>query len=144
MIFVMKSHSKVVLFRERFLGIAFLTVIQFIVGIIHAISGFALLSGSVSLASFSMIPMIYAVYTLVYGSITLIFTYLLWRGRRSGWIGTVSVSLLVIFVDVLAVFDLSNVLSVPAPKVAAIGEIPYSILVFVYLLQHHVKSKYNS
>ena len=131
----MKRLEKVVTFRGRFLGIAILVVIQFVVGIIHVLFGFALLSGSFSVASYSMAPMVYTFYTLAYGWLTLLFTYLIWAGKRSGWIGTVAVSLFVIIVDVLAVLDLSNVLGVPSPKVAAMGEIPFSILILVYLLQ---------
>ena len=140
----MKRSEGVVSVRGRFLGIAVLAVVQFIVGIIHVFFGFALLSGSFSVASYSLMPMVYTVYTLVYGLLTLFFTYLIWAGKRSGWIGTVAVSLFVILVDTLAVLDLSNVLGIPAPKVAAIGEIPFSILVLVYLLQYHVRSKYNT
>lgn len=139
----MKRSTKDVTFRERFLGITVLVVVQLIVGIIHVIFGFALLSGGFSVVSYSMIPMMYAFYTLIYGLLTLFFTYLIWLGKRSGWIGTVAVSLFVIIVDILAVLDLSNVLGIPVPKVAAIGEIPFGILILVYLLQYHVRSKYG-
>ena len=139
----MKRSTKDVTFRERFLGITVLVVVHLIVGIIHVIFGFALLSGGFSVVSYSMIPMMYAFYTLIYGLLTLFFTYLIWLGKRSGWIGTVAVSLFVIIVDILAVLDLSNVLGIPAPKVAAIGEIPFGILILVYLLQYHVRSKYG-
>ncbi len=139
----MKDHTNVVTVRGRFLGIAVLVVVQFIVGIIHVIFGFALLSGRFSFASYSTMSMVYTVYTLVYGWLILFFAYLLWTGKRSGWIGTVAVSLFVILVDTLAVLGLSNVLGIPSPKVVAIGEIPFSILVLIYLLQHHVKSKYS-
>jgi len=139
----MKRSTKDVTFRERFLGITVLVVVQLIVGIIHVIFGFTLLSGGFSVVSYSMIPMMYTFYTLSYGLLTLFFTYLIWLGKRSGWIGTVAVSLFVIIVDILAVLDLSNVLGIPAPKVAAIGEIPFGILILVYLLQYHVRSKYG-
>ncbi|MFC1486078.1 hypothetical protein ACFLRN_00080 [Thermoproteota archaeon] len=139
----MKRSTKDVTFRERFLGITVLVVVQLIVGIIHVIFGFNLLSGGFSVVSYSMIPMMYTFYTLSYGLLTLFFTYLIWLGKRSGWIGTVAVSLFVIIVDILAVLDLSNVLGIPAPKVAAIGEIPFGILILVYLLQYHVRSKYG-
>ena len=139
----MKRSTKDVTFRERFLGITVLVVVQLIVGIIHVIFGFTLLSGGFSVVSYSMIPMMYTFYTLSYGLLTLFFTYLIWLGKRSGWIGTVAVSLFVIIVDILAVLDLSNVLGIPVPKVAAIGEIPFGILILVYLLQYHVRSKYG-
>jgi hypothetical protein len=38
---------------------------------------------------------------------------------------------------------LSNILSIPAPKFAAIGEIPFSILIIIYLLQNHIRSIYQ-
>ena len=139
----MKRSKGGVSVRGRFLGIAVLVVVQFIVGIIHVLFGFALLSGSFLVASYSVMPTVYTFYTLVYGWLTLFFTYLIWVGKRSGWIGTVAVSLFVILVDVLAVLDLSNVLGIPSPKVVAIGEVPFSILVLVYLLQYHIRSKYN-
>ncbi len=139
----MKRPTNVVIFRGRFLGIAVLVVVQFIVGIIHVVFGFALLSGSFSFSSYSILPIVYTVYTLVYGWLTLFFAYLMWAGKRSGWIGTVAVSLFMILVDTLAVLGLSNVLGIPSPKVAAIGEIPFSILVLIYLLQQYVRSKYN-
>jgi len=139
----MNRSKKDVTFRRRYLGIVFLASIQFIVGLIHFIFGLALILGYYSFAAHSMLPMIYSVYTLVYGLLTLFFAYLLWMGKRSGCIGTVAVSLFIIIVDTLAVFDMSNILSIPAPIVAAIGEIPFSILIFVYLLQHHVRSKYK-
>ena len=139
----MKRSTKDVTFRGRFLGVTVLVVVHLIVGIIHVIFGFALLSGGFSVVSYSMIPMIYTFYTLIYGLLTLFFTYLIWLGKRSGWIGTVAVSLFVILVDIIAVLGLSNVLGIPSPKVAAIGEIPFSILVLIYLLQYHVRSKYS-
>ena len=143
-ILVMKRQPKVVTVRGRFFGIAVLVVIQFINGIIHTFSGFALLLGGyIPVASPSMAPLIFNYYTLAFGILTVFFTYLFWTGKRSGWIGTVAVSLFVILMDIIAVLGLSNVLGIPSPKVAAIGEIPFSILVLIYLLQHHVRSKYS-
>jgi hypothetical protein len=52
--------------------------------------------------------MIYSIYTFVYRLLTLLFTYFIWKDKSFGWIGTVAVSLLVIIVDTLAVFDLVN------------------------------------
>ena len=116
---------KVVTFRGRFLGIAVLVGVQFIIGIIHAVFGFAMLSSDFSLAAFSVTPLVYSIYTLAYGLLTLLFTYLIWMGKRLGWVGTVAVSLFVIFADVLTVLEVFNVLAIP--KIAAIGEIPFSI-----------------
>ena len=129
-------------FRGRSLGIVILVAIQFVVGIIHTIFGFMMLSGNFSATSFSLEPAIYSIYTLVYGCLTLIFTYLLWLQKRSGWLGTIVVSLFVIFADTLTVFNLLSVLGIP--KTAAIGEIPFSIMVIAYLVQLHGRSKYSS
>ncbi|MFA5363742.1 MAG: hypothetical protein WC325_00990 [Candidatus Bathyarchaeia archaeon] len=136
----MKRPEATISVKGRFLGVALLVVIQFIVGVIHIILGLATISVNPLGASFSMT---YNVYTLVYGCLTVFFTYLLWNGKRLGWIGTVATSIFVIVVDSLAAFDVSNILSIPAPKFAAIGKITFSILVLAYLLQHHVTSKYN-
>lgn len=137
----MKKPTKNVTIRGQFLGVIVLVVIQFIVGIIHIFFGFAMLSGNFSVASYSMTPLIYSFYTLAYGCLTFFFTYLFWIGKRFGWIGIVAVSLFVILADTLTAFNLFNGLGIP--KVAAIGEIPFSILILTYLLQHHVRSKYN-
>jgi len=139
----MKSSKTIVMYKNRFLGILFLVIIQLIVGFTHIFFGLALISGIFSFNSYSIAPTIYTVYTLVYGLLTAFFTYLIWKRKRLGWIGTVAISIFVILVDSLALFDLTNILSIPAPKFAAIGEIPFSILVLAYLLQNHVRLKYN-
>ena len=139
----MKSSKTIVMYKNRFLGILFLVIIQLIVGFTHIFFGLALISGIFSFNSYSIAPTIYMVYTLVYGLLTAFFTYLIWKRKRLGWIGTVAISIFVILVDSLALFDLTNILSIPAPKFAAIGEIPFSILVLAYLLQNHVRLKYN-
>jgi hypothetical protein len=129
-------------FRGWSLGIVILVAIQFVVGVIHTIFGFMMLSGNFSAISFSLEPTIYSIYTLIYGCLTLIFTHLLWLQKCSGWLGTIVVSLFVIFLDMLTVFNLLSVLGIP--KTAALGEIPFSIIVIAYLVQGNVRSKYNS
>ncbi|WGM89300.1 MAG: hypothetical protein IAX21_07050 [Candidatus Bathyarchaeota archaeon] len=138
----MKKSKKQVTFKQRYLGIVFIVIVQAIVGTIHLFFGLALISGNFS---FSTYPTMfsYSIYTLVYGSLTIIFTYWIWKEKQLGWIGTVTIALFVITVDSLAVFNVTNFLGIPAPKVAAIGEIPYSMLALVYLLQNHVRAKYN-
>ena len=138
----MKMSKSDVTFKQRYLGIMFLVIVQLIVGLIHIVFGLALISGIFSFST-HLTTIIYSLYTLVYGFLTVFFTYLVWKGKRLGWIGTVAISVFVIIVDSLAVFDLSNILGIPAPKFAAMGEIPFSILVLAYLLQYHVRSKYN-
>ena len=85
--------------------------------------------------------MIYNFYTLAYGLLVVFFTYLFWKERRLGWIGTVAVSLFVIIVDTLALFDLINVLGIP--KTAGLGEIPYSLFILFYLFEDHIRLKYS-
>jgi hypothetical protein len=138
----MKTSKKDITFRGRYLGILFLVSINLIIGLIHLTVGLAMVLGCYSFAAYST-TMIYSVYTLVYGFLIVVLTYLVWKGNRMGWIGTVAISTFVIIIDSLAVFKLSNILSIPAPNFAAIGEIPFSILVLVYLLQNHVRAKYN-
>jgi hypothetical protein len=42
----MERPGKVPAFKGRFLGIAVLVAVQFIIGVIHVVFGFAMLSGS--------------------------------------------------------------------------------------------------
>lgn len=137
----MERPKKTVTFKGRFLGIAVLVVVQLVIGVIHVLFGFAMLSGSFSASAFSLTPLVYSVYTLAYAALTLLFTYLVWVGKRLGWLGTVAISSFVILADALAVLDLLSVLGIP--KFAAVGEIPFSVLVIAYLLQPHIRSKYR-
>ena len=136
----MESRRQVPVFKGRFLGVAVLVAVQFLIGVIHVVFGFAMLSGSFSFAAVSVAPIVYSIYTATYGLLTLFFAYLVWVGRRSGWIGTAAVSSFVILADTLTVLGLLSVLGIP--RLAAVGEIPFSILVIAYLLQPHVRSKY--
>lgn len=138
----MKKPSNEISIKGRSFGIFLLTIIQLINGIIHSYYGLAMISGDYSAEAFSLLPMVYSVYTLAYGLLNLIFIYLFWLGKRSGWIGTIIVSLFVIIVDVLAVFNLMNFLGIPSYSMAILGEILYSTLLVVYLLQFHVRLKY--
>ena len=148
----MNKSDKVPTFRGRFLGIAILVGIQVINGLIHTFSGLVLvLDILIRMASSSNAPFIFGVYNLIYGLLTVFFIYLLWKGRRLGWIGTVAVSLFVIIEDTLTVLNLLNFPAIL--KTAAFGEIPYStcmharalmhLLITIYLLQNHVRSKYE-
>ena len=131
-----------VTFKNRYLGVVFLVVVQSIVGAIHLFFGLAMISANFSFNAYQTL-MSYSIYTLVYGFLTILFTYWIWKQKRLGWIGTVTIALFVITIDSLAVFNVTNFLGIPAPKVAAIGEIPYSLLGLVYLLQNHIRSKYD-
>jgi hypothetical protein len=137
----MERPSSVPFFKGRFLGVAVLVTVQLIIGFIHLVFGFSMLSDNLTATALSFTPLAYGIYTSAYGLLTLLFTYLIWTGERLGWIGTVAVSLFVIFADSLTVLGLTNILGIP--KFAAVGEIPFSILVLAYLLQTHVRSKYS-
>lgn len=138
----MKKSKNDVTFRGRYLGILVLVIVLSIVGFVHVFFGLALISGNLHFGSYST-ALIYSVYTFVYGFLAVFFSYLLWKEKRTGWIGTVSILIFVIVVDTLAVYNLSNILNVPAPNFAAIGEIPFSILILAYLFQDHIRSKYD-
>jgi uncharacterized membrane protein (DUF2068 family) len=137
----MKKPDRVVTFRGRFLGIGVLVAIQVINGLIHTFFGLVLVLGSyVSFVSAST-ALVFSFYTLIYGVLTLLFTYLLWKCKRSGWIGTVAVAVFVIIADSLTVLDLLTFLGIV--KTAAILEIPYSLVTVLYLIQRHVRTKYG-
>lgn len=139
----MNKKRTIITFRNRYLGVIVCVVIQLIVGLIHIFFGLNMLVGNFSIANFSTIPTsYYSLYTFVYGILTFVFTYLFWTGSRSGWIGIILVSLFVILADTLTFLNILTILGIP--KIAAIGEIPFSILIVVYLLQNHVRSKYTA
>ena len=113
-------------FKGRYPGVFVLVFLQFLVVAIHAAIGLGLVfaaSGELG----------YNVYTFLYGVFTIIFAYGLWSGKKSGYLGTIIVSILVIVVDVSAVLGMSLIAGVPRP--AALGEIVYSLVVMVYLFQ---------
>jgi len=97
-----------------------------LVGAIHAIIGSALLFSATG-------ELAYSIYTFLYGISCIIFAYGLWADKKTGWLGTIIVSLFVILVDVSTVLGISLIPGVP--RAAAIGEIPYSLAVLVYLFQ---------
>ncbi|UCC58640.1 MAG: hypothetical protein JSW14_01600 [Candidatus Bathyarchaeum sp.] len=113
-------------FKGRYLGVLILVLAQFLVGAVHAVIGLGLIFGMPG--EFG-----YSIYTFLYGIITVIFGYGIWGGRRSGWVGTIFVALFVIVVDVFTVLNVSLIAGVP--RSAAFGEIFYSLVVLLYLLQ---------
>ena len=129
-------------FKDRYLGIIVLITVQFIVGLIHIIFGLIMLLGNFSVTTFPTTSTIYSSYTFIYGTLTFVFAYLLLTNKQSGWIGTILVSLFVIMADTLTALNMLIILGIP--KIAAIGEIPYGILIIGYLAQNHVRSKYNN
>ena len=113
-------------FKGRYPGVFVLVILQFLVGSIHAAIGLGLVfaaSGELG----------YNVYTFLYGVVTIIFTYGLWSVKKSGYLCTIIVSILVIVVDVSAFLGMSLIAGVP--RAAALGEIMYSLVVMAYLFQ---------
>jgi hypothetical protein len=132
-------------YKGRSIGILAVVAVQFLVGFIHVVFGFWLLStplvmpfgGSTSASG----PDVYSLYTIAFSFLTLIFATLLWFGKRWGWIGTVTVGLFVIVADSLTLLDLPSIPEIP--KFAGFGEISYSVLVILFLMQTHIRSKYK-
>ena len=129
--------------KGRFLGVAVLVAAQIIIGLVHAVFGFWLLFASsaplAGIASFG--PDIYSVYTIVFSLLTLAFAGMLWLKNKWGWTGSMAVSGFVIVADSLTLLNLPSIPGIP--KFAGFGEITYSIIVIVYLMQTHVKTSYN-
>ena len=113
-------------FKGKYSGVLVLVILQALGGIIHAVIGLGFgFAGSGEL--------VYNIYTFLYGVFSIIFVYGLWAGKKSGWLGTIIVSLFIIVVDVSAVLGVSLIAVVP--RMAALGEIVYCLVVLVYLLQ---------
>ena len=126
-------------YKGRILGIVVLAVAQFTIGVIHVFFGFWLLYATSHISAQS--PLIYSVYTLAFGVLTLFCAYGIWRGRSWGWHGTVAVSLFVIVADALTLLNLPSILGIP--KLAAAAEIVYSLIVLLYLSQKHIRAQYK-
>jgi len=139
----MNTKHAPVTYKGRNLGIVALVGIQLLVGFIHVLFGFWLLSAPrTSLFSTgSFASDIYSFYTIVFGIVTLVFAAGLWMEKRWGWLGTVTVALFVIAADSLTLLDLPSVPGIP--KFAGYGEITYSVVVLLYLVQSHIRVKYQ-
>jgi hypothetical protein len=137
------NRPPTVMFKGRYLGIAVLVALQVLIGFIHVVFGLWLISASTApldgIASFG--PDGYSVYTVIFGFLTLGLAVLLWMQKRWSWVGTVAVLAFVIVVDSLALLSLPSIPGIP--KFAGFGEISYSIVVILYLLQEHVRADYR-
>ncbi len=122
-------------FKGRYLGVLIMALIQILGGAVHIAIGLGLIFGMSGV-------FVYNLYTFLFGFFTLIFTYGLWVGRRSGWVGTILLSLFVIIVDVAAVLNVTLIPGVQ--KFAALGEIVYSLGVLLYMLQPKIIHVFNS
>jgi hypothetical protein len=127
-----------ILVKGRSLGIAVLTVAQLLIGVIHLLFGFWLLSSENSLLHATVT---YDIYTVAFGALVLFFGWLIWQGKYSGWICTIAVS---VFVSVADTLTLANLPSIPGiPTFAAPTEIGYSIIIVIFLLQPNVRRKFG-
>ena len=121
-------------YNGRSLGNVILISFQVLVGFIHILFGFWLLTAPSGVD-------IYSFYTIIFGFLTLLFAILLWFNKRWGWIGTFSVLVFVTIVDSLTLLDLPSIPGIP--KFACFGEITYSAILIFYLIQAHVRIKYK-
>jgi hypothetical protein len=133
----MSGKSNPITYKGRSLGIIVLTSAQLLIGAIHVFFGLLLLTFEPSLMQKTVV---YDVYTVVFGLLSLFFAIFIWQGKKAGWIGTIAVLLFVIVADALAVLDLPSITGIP--KSAALIEIAYSLVVVLYLLQTDVMKKY--
>lgn len=132
-------------YNGRSLGNVILIGFQVLVGFIHILFGFWLLTApwitSLDFAPLSSFFDIYSFYTIVFGFLTLLFAVLLWFNKRWGWIGAFSVLVFVTIVDSLTLLDLPSIPGIP--KFACFGEITYSAILIFYLIQALVRIKYK-
>jgi len=131
------------IYKGRSLGILSVTAAQVLIGVIHVFFGFWLIAASGVTPLFSPTPSdyVYSVYTVVFGFLTLVFSFGLWRLKNWGWIGTIAVALFVTVADALTLLDLPSVPGIP--KFAGAFEITYSVVIVLYLFQSHVRVRYK-
>ncbi len=135
----MKSKQEPVTIKGKSLGIATLTIAQTLIGAIHITSGLMLLGSELALGT--QVSIIYDIYTLAFGLLTLLFAVMIWQGKKLGWAGTIAISVFVIIVDSLTVLNLPSIPGIP--RFAAAGEIPYSVFLVFYLLLPRVRKKFG-
>jgi len=142
----MKPEHQPITYRNRPIGVVALVSIQFLIGIVHTVLGFWLLtasgqassSGNLSLHNISII---YSLYTIIFALSTIAFTLGIWSGRRWGWLGTVSTGLFVIVANFLTLLDLPIIPGIP--EFACFGEISYSVLVIMYLITADLRREFG-
>jgi uncharacterized membrane protein (DUF2068 family) len=138
----MSNTRQPISYRGRSLGIVTLTIAQSLIGAIHVFSGLWLLTASTMIDFVSAQPsLIYSVYTLVFGLLTLIFASGIWLERKWGWIGTIAVSMFVVVADALTLAGLPSIPGIPSSAAAA--ETAYSLIVVLYLSIPHVRIKFR-
>lgn len=129
-------------YKGRRLGVLVLVGAQLLVGVIHVAFGFWLLSAQDAATNTTLNQgLIYSVYTVLFGLLTVVFAVGLWLQRSWGWWGTVAVAVFVIVADSLTLLDLPSIPGIP--KFAGFGEITYSVLVLFYLLEPQIRKEYS-
>jgi hypothetical protein len=127
-----------IIYKGRSIGIVILTAAQLLIGTIHIFFGLLFFGFEVS---FLQAFLAYDVYTVFFGLVTSVFAVLIWQGKKSGWLGTMAVSIFVSVADALVLLNLPSIPGIP--KFAAPTEIIYSIIVMFYLLRNNVRKKYS-
>jgi hypothetical protein len=138
-------------FRGEFLGLFFVAIYQFLMGVIHAVAGIFLLLAPYVLSSVfavTEITPIFGVYTFLYGLLTLIFAYGLWTGNRWGWIGTTILCIIVI-IEASSTLLLTLIQGIPIHVTSLdiaqlrIIDITLTFVVLLYLIQPHIKRSFS-
>ena len=124
-------------YKGRNIGILVFVIAQLFIGAIHVFVGLLLLAFDIS---FLHTTLVYDIYTVIFGLSTFVFAFFVWQGKKAGWIGSVAVSIFVLVADTLTVLNLPSVPGIP--MFAPPAEIPYSIVVILYLIQTSVRRKY--
>ncbi len=133
-----KKQTPNITYKGRSIGIVVLTATQLLIGVIHVFFGFFLLAYETLF--FIQATIVYDVYTILFGLLTVVFAVFVWQSKKAGWIGTIAVSLFVIAADSLTLLDLPSIPGIP--KFAGFGEITYSVLIIFYLCTSQVRKKY--
>jgi hypothetical protein len=136
----LNRHPEFPTYKGRSIGIVILTTAQLLIGGIHVFFGALLLAFedlNVIQATIS-----YDVYTVVFGVIVAAFAFLIWQGKKPGWVGTIAVSVFVSVADTLALLDLPSIPGIP--KAPALAEIAYSLIIILYLSKREVRKKFWS
>ena len=133
----MSGKREPITYKGRSVGILALTVAQLLIGTIHLLIGLGLLAVK---ASTGEGVLVYDIYTVFFGGLTILFAGFIWRGQKAGWFGTIAVSLFVIVADTFALLKWPTVIGIPS--FAAPTEIAYSLVVTAYLFLPHVRRKF--
>ncbi len=134
----MNRHPELPTYKGRSIGIVILTTAQLLIGGIHVFFGVLLLA--FENLNFIQATIAYDVYTVVFGVLVAVFAFLIWHGKKAGWVGTISVLVFVSVADTLALLDLPSIPGIP--KAPALAEIAYSLIIILYLSTEKCKEEF--